>query len=252
MTTAKRKKYRRRKRIIMAYILRTVVLLVLLVLLCLVICGGIFIYDIFRAHSPADIEQEWTDGTQAAAFVANARIILDAGHGGEDCGTYSGEILEKDINLAVVLKMKELLEQEGIGVLLTREDDTYLTLEERTRLANEQDAELFVSIHCNYYEKDTAVRGLECYYYEESQIGREYAQELINTLEEIGKITIRNAKKDSFYVLKNTKTPAVLVELGYLSNRDECKRLTEEDYQRELAEEMTKGIIDILNGASAI
>lgn len=91
-------------------------------------------------------------------------VVLDAGHGGEDGGTVEQTAMEKEINLAVVLKMRELLENQDIRVVLTREQDMFMKLEERVQVANGEKADLFVSIHCNYYEKDSSIYGLECYY----------------------------------------------------------------------------------------
>ncbi len=129
-------------------------------------------------------------------------VVLDAGHGGEDGGTVEQTAMEKEINLAVVLKMRELLENQGIRVVLTREQDMYMKLEERVQVANGEKADLFVSIHCNYYEKDSSVYGLECYYCKGAEDGKYYAERILETLEKSGRIVSRNAKPSGYYILK--------------------------------------------------
>ena len=152
-------------------------------------------------------------------------------------------MIEKDINLAVVLRMKSLLEELGAEVMLTREDDETLSLDERVGIANSMEADLYVSIHCNYYEDDASISGLECYYFEESDRGKKYAEKILETIADSSKVNTRNVKESDFYVLKRTKTPAVLVELGYLSNAMECRLLSDKEYQETLADELVKGIL---------
>lgn len=183
-------------------------------------------------------------------------IVLDAGHGGSDGGTLAEgilsengrrmDIVEKDINLSVVLYMKTFLEKLGLEVFLTREDDETLSLDERVRIANSKDADLFVSIHCNYYEDDASVSGVESYFFEGSVSGNSYAEKILEEMESGGRIETRNAKESDFYVLKKTKSPAVLVELGYLSNDRECLLLAEKEYQETMAKELVAGILEAL------
>lgn len=178
------------------------------------------------------------------------RIILDAGHGGSDGGTQAdgknSEVVEKDINLVVVQHMQAILEELGAEVVLTRESDETISLDERVRIANSNEADLFVSIHCNYYEDDASISGLECYYFSGSDSGKQCAEKILETISNSGNIDTRNVKESDFYVLKRTKIPAVLVELGYLSNAEECRILAEDEYQETLAQELVKGIIDAI------
>lgn len=172
----------------------------------------------------------------------NIMIILDAGHGGKDNGTSYKEEKEKDINLAVVEKMKELLEQKGVTVVLTREIDEFISLDERVDMANQLEADLFISIHCNDYAEDSSVKGLECYYWEGS-IGENYANNIIEILKDRGNVETRNAKPENYRVLRNTKMPSVLIELGYISNREDRQNLIDNDYQEKLAEELVECIL---------
>jgi len=168
-------------------------------------------------------------------------IVLDAGHGGVDQGTCAGDVLEKDINLSVVKKLAEKLKKRGAAVILTRDEDVKIDLEDRAKLANKEKADIFVSIHCNYYEKDVGIRGLECYYREGSADSEELAERI---LEEFRKEAVENRgiKSANYRVLRKTDMPAVLVELGYMSNSEECGKLGEEDYQNFMAEKIAAGI----------
>ncbi len=174
------------------------------------------------------------------------RIVLDAGHGGKDQGTCSGDVLEKDINLSVVEKLAWVLEEHGIEVILTRVDDTKVGLEERAAFANGKEADLFVSIHCNFCEDDAGVRGLECYYQDGSSGGENLAKNIVMRMDEEEKVECRGIRTANYRVLRKTNMPAVLVELGYFSNRTECGLLAEEEYQALLAKRIAEGILEDL------
>ena len=96
-------------------------------------------------------------------------IVIDAGHGDEDPGSSISNVDEKDLNLQIALKLKSALEEEGYEVMMTRSDDTYLTLTERAEFANEVEADLFISIHQNSYIDDSTVSGIEVYYNESTK-----------------------------------------------------------------------------------
>ena len=198
---------------IIAYTVRGIVAAVLAVMLLLMVCGCLYIRDFFRKNNrdtalKADPVREAVPGVEEnkpdTDFPEQEKytVVLDAGHGGEDGGTVEQTATEKEINLAVVLKMRELLENQGIRVVLTREQDMYMKLEERVQVANGEKADLFVSIHCNYYEKDSSVYGLECYYCKGAEDGKYYAERILETLEKSGRIVSRNAKPSGYYILK--------------------------------------------------
>lgn len=161
-------------------------------------------------------------------------VVIDAGHGGKDPGAMQGEQYEKDINLAVAKRLKEKLTKLGYQVKLTREADEFIELSERCDISNAQDVCFFVSLHCNICEGSSNVSGLETYYYTEGSVGREYADQLISYLSENSDLNIKAAKQGDLYVLRNTKAPAVLVELGYLSNASECELLSSSSYQKKM------------------
>lgn len=175
-------------------------------------------------------------------------VILDAGHGGKDPGAQKNGVDEKNINLQVTYKLKELLEAQGVQVILTRTDDHFLELKERAELANQYDADLFVSVHCN--SADTAsASGFEVYYYENTH-AKTCASAVLNSLKQSGAVKIRSVKSAGFYVLKYTKMPAILLELGFLTNEQEREALCHDDYQNLLAEYIAAGIMKALEQAA--
>lgn len=249
------KKIARKRRRVIAYTVRGIMAAVLAVMILLMICGCLYIRDFFRRNEnesstqKADVVRETISGVEEDELDAdlsgeeNHMVVLDAGHGGEDGGTVEQAATEKEINLAVVLKLKELLEEQGIRVVLTRDKDIFMKLEERVQIANGEKADLFISIHCNYYEKDSSIYGLECYYCKSGEEGKHYAERIMETIEESKNIVSRNVKPADYYILKNTTVPAVLVEIGYLSNYNERNQLMSEEYQEKLAGELVKGIV---------
>ena len=174
------------------------------------------------------------------------RVILDAGHGGKDGGTYSGSLIEKNVNLDIVMLMKPLLEAKGVEVVLSRDTDKFLKLEDRTYLANRTGGTLFVSIHCNYYQEGSTISGVECYYYDKSKKSRKCAETVISQLKAGGKLTVRNAKDADYYVLVNTYMPAILVEVGYLSSSTDRQNLGSSQYKETMAQELVNGIWNYL------
>lgn len=235
---------RRIRRRLKAYAARGLALAVFLLLCTLIIKGGIWLLngrekaeETFQGARILEADEKAPEGSPL--------IVLDAGHGGRDQGTSSGKALEKEINLEVVKKLAEELEAAGAAVLFTRKDDTKVGLEDRAEYANEHEAELFVSIHCNYCEDDAGVRGLECYYRDGSSEGEALAEQIVQAVESGDQISCRGTRVGDFRVLNKTKMPAVLVEIGYLSNQSECKKLTESAYQDELVKRLAAGILSV-------
>ena len=236
-----RQKTRKRRRVIRR--------IVKFVCICICIVSALLVFT--TKVLPSIIEMDNT-----SSGYGKCQIILDAGHGGEDIGTRGDgenyDVLEKDVNLAMVMQMQSLLEEYGVEVVLTRDSDETLSLKQRAKIENDYEADLFVSIHCNYYEGDASIRGFESYYYKRSDGGKQYAEQILKKIEDSGHVDARSAKGSNFYVLKHTKAPAVLLELGYFSNTEECKLLSQEEYQEALAKELVVGIIDALDNATDI
>ncbi len=188
------------------------------------------------------------------------RIVIDCGHGGADPGKVGiNNALEKDINLAIGLKLKKLLEAEGIEAVMTREGDAGLYSEDaenkksqdmkrRCAVIDEQMPVFTVSIHQNSYHEEY-VRGAQVFYYSHSEEGKRLAaclqEKLIEGLDP--KNTRQPKANDSYYLLVHTKSPTVIVECGFLSNREEADMLTQEIYQEKAAKAICAGVMEYLN-----
>ncbi len=262
-----RRRYRRRRLSRAVYMRRLAICASTIVILAVLVCAGLLICNLFQTDqdvqtvgmNQSSVSDPLNDGNPMVESDSEALIpsepesiqeddgitvVLDAGHGGKDGGSFQGDIVEKDITLAVVLLMKEMLEKEDISVVLTRKEDEFLSLKDRTIEANKANGDLFVSIHCNYFEDDDAVHGLECYYYMDSQIGQYYAESFIETLKGYDGIRVRSAKPNDYFVLTYTNMPGVLVEMGFLSNPEECRKLASQSYQKTMAEGLVQSILD--------
>lgn len=162
--------------------------------------------------------------------------------------------LEKDLNLEIAKRVKTCLEEAGMEVVLTRDTDENLAAEDassikvsdlknRVELIEKEDPALVVSIHQNSYT-DSAVSGAQVFYYGSSAEGKRLAEALQKSLIELlDPSNTREARaNESYYMLKKTSVPTVIVECGFLSNPEEEARLQEEDYQEKIAEGILKGI----------
>ena len=181
-------------------------------------------------------------------------LILDAGHGGQDGGKIGvHREIERDINLQIVRKIQEQLEKEKqtkIQVILTREEENGLAednvkdLKERVRLINETRPDLVVSIHQNSYT-DERVKGAQVFYHTASTEGKKVAELMQTSLYTLDETNHRQAKENqTYYLLKKTEVPVIIVECGFLSNPDEAEKLSSESYQDQVAEAVTKGILN--------
>lgn len=153
------------------------------------------------------------------------KIIIDSGHGGSDSGAIGLNIIEKDYNLEIGKLLKNELLNYNCDVLMTRETDKYVSLSDRTSLSNINKCDLFISFHCNSYINSSA-NGFESFSYNGSEIQNALHNNIIKKI----KIKDRGIKQKDFYVLKNTKCKAVLLELGFISNENDSKILNENKY----------------------
>ncbi|HTG71138.1 MAG TPA: N-acetylmuramoyl-L-alanine amidase [Candidatus Udaeobacter sp.] len=173
-------------------------------------------------------------------------VVIDPGHGGSDPGAKS--VLnkwEKEFNLSVALKMKTLLEKESkIKVHLSRTGDTYPSLDDRIKFAENLKADLFLSIHANSAPGTTA-SGSETYYYRDNSIA--FANVVHKHLIAGTGLKDRKVKKEAYKVIKQTTMPAVLVEAGFLSNTTDSKILFDDASQSRIAKELAAGIKEYLN-----
>jgi N-acetylmuramoyl-L-alanine amidase len=222
-------------------------------MLSLMVCGCLYLRNLFTKNhdgikSMLGLHIMSTDDSyQTDDIAAGLHIVIDAGHGGADSGTIVENVEEKNVNLAVALKLQTILEQHGAEVTMTRSGDEYVSLSDRTSLANENGADVFVSLHCNYYEYDESIAGLECYYMSQSaEASKQYAQNIVDIAAQSGEITTRKAETEDYFVLRSTTMPAVLVEMGYLSNKAEREKLLTDEYQNLIAENIADGLIQAL------
>ncbi len=171
-------------------------------------------------------------------------IIIDPGHGGADTGAMRGKILEKDLTLQIAKRVKNILEAKGLTkVILTREQDSTLSLSDRVELANSKKADIYVSIHINASVK-TEINGIETHYYSESgyDVAKIIHKELLKNIQAEN----RGLFKSKFYVINHTEAPAVLLELGFISNEKERTELTSDERQQNSAQAIADGIINYL------
>lgn len=177
------------------------------------------------------------------------RVVIDAGHGGKDPGTKGLGTNEKTVNLALALAVAERLQRRGVKVTLTRDDDNFLELEERSAIANRIRADLFVSIHCNWTQ-DTSKSGFMTFVAQGASAKSDRAARSIDErlcgmgAERYG----RAATAAKYRVLMCCDGPSVLVETGFMSNRRECAKLIDPSYQNRLADALAEGICDYLCG----
>ncbi len=221
------------------------------------------------------------------------RVVIDAGHGGHDTGAIGkGGTREKDVTLAIAKRVGEILTDAGLEVLLTRDDDTFVRLEDRTRIANEAKGDLFISIHCNAAES-RKVRGTETFtlnvasdrysirlaarenaaseqsmsdlqfiladlttkaHTEESErLARRVQSAMVSRLKPKYPGTVDLGTKQAlFYVLLGARMPAILVETAFLSHPEEEKWLASKAYQEELAQAIAQGVQGFLEDRSRV
>lgn len=208
-----------------------------------------------------EVEKQNKEGSVGILFGKS--VIIDPGHGGRDPGKVAvNGAKEKDINLAISLKLRDVLVSDNCNVAITREDDDVLhnidnyskigDMNRRCQIINDMYAKnnscIMVSIHQNSFTKDT-VSGAQCFYYEDSERSRELAEDVQNNLNR--NINVNNEKiiksNNSYYMLLNSKCPGIIVECGFLSNNSEADKLVTEEYQKRIAETIKEGIVEFFN-----
>ncbi|MBP3577760.1 MAG: N-acetylmuramoyl-L-alanine amidase CwlD [Lachnospiraceae bacterium] len=192
-------------------------------------------------------------------------IVVDAGHGGKDPGKVgANDELEKDINLSIALRLKSLLEQNDVIVVLTRAEDKDLASEQaqnrknedlraRAKLVEETAPAVLVSIHQNSFP-DESVDGAQVFYYSGSEKGKllgNIVQERLKKEIDDGNHRIAKANKE-YYLLKKAECPAIIVECGFLSNPKEAELLTTEAYREKIAFAIALGIMEYINTVDTI
>lgn len=191
-------------------------------------------------------------------------VIIDAGHGGHDDGAGSHGLKEKDLTLDVALRVEQMLRSADMPVVLTRRDDTYVSLPERAEIANRYSKSIFVSLHFNQSNEPSAM-GAETFYADQ-KVPPDYAWTWVGLFSKpemppldngetlasfiqaslVMKVNVvnRGIKSRSLYVVRNVRNPAVLVEGGFISNPLEARLLTNSDYRQRLAGAIAEGIVN--------
>ncbi len=193
-------------------------------------------------------EDKSTRGQAAAMiyrllFPSNGLVVLDPGHGGVDPGASANGLVEKEINLAVALKLKVLLEQAGFKVIMTRSSDVTLTLQRRVDIANNSGADVFVAIHHNSINIPS-IKGIEVLYYPSSTKGRQLAELIEQELVKALGTNSRGIKdREGLFVLRYTDMPAVISEGGYLTNSSDSALLKTDSYRQKEAVGIFNGIV---------
>lgn len=174
-------------------------------------------------------------------------IVIDPGHGGKDPGATGGGVDEKDITLDVSKKIASCLEAQCCTVMLTRETDVFVELSDRARMANAAKADLYVSVHCNSVEGNARATGMEVYHYTRaSEASKRAARVIYDKLLPVCGLRGRGVKSKDLAVLRETKMPAVLIELGFVSNPGDRAKLTDSAWQDAAAKAISDGIIEAL------
>lgn len=208
-----------------------------ILLMALIIIAGICIYCGARAIPTI------------STSTTNRMVIIDAGHGGEDPGAIGNSgSLEKDINLNIALKLQQFVEQSGGLVLMTRVDDAEMKGSKkndmglRKKLREENEGDIFVSIHLNSYPIESC-KGAQTFYANDEK-SKELAEKIQkNMVDILDENNSRVAKKlTDVYLLKNVNIPSVIVECGFVSNSHEEKLLMDETYQSKVAMAIFMGI----------
>ncbi|MFA6212915.1 MAG: N-acetylmuramoyl-L-alanine amidase [Candidatus Obscuribacterales bacterium] len=168
-------------------------------------------------------------------------IVLDAGHGGSDPGAVRGDVQEKEVTLQIIAKLKKVLEGKGARIVLTRGDDTFISLEERVRITNAVTPNLFLSVHINSLESTSNIYGIETYF--QTDQSRPLADRVHASLVSGLGAPDRSVRKARFYVINHTPVPAILAEVGYITNKQERDRLISSDYQQKVASALARGVM---------
>lgn len=174
------------------------------------------------------------------------KIMIDPGHGGDDNGAAYGYAEEDDINLSIGYLLRCLLQQEGYEVYMTRERDIYVPLAKRCDYANHIGVDLFISLHCDAWHDETT-KGISTHIYTNANADTEKIADKIHSvlIEKFPTHTNRGLKRSNFYVLRNTKMPALLVECEFISNYDMRKWLHEPENQYDIATAIVEGVKNV-------
>lgn len=198
------------------------------------------------ASSNSKAMQQLAQKAQATTTLNQKTIVIDAGHGGEDPGAIAQDntTYEKEMTMKTANAAKQALEAAGAKVIMTRSDDTFVDLAERTQIANSQQADAFISFHYDSAEEPTA-SGTTLYYYHEDSIPM--VQAIQAQLLEQGSLPNTGFGYANYQVLRDTQMAATLIELGYMSNPSDVKTFNQDDYYQKVAKAVVDGLTVYFN-----
>ncbi len=191
------------------------------------------------------------------------RIIIDPGHGGIDRGSSYTNLVEKNINLDLSLKLKRLLSRYGADVIMTRYKDTALDhynrryksrhkrdLQARVDIINHQDADLFISIHTNYFSKECRIRGPIVFYQENKEGSKRLAERIQSRLNKISysgiKMLNNQIRRGDYFILNNSQKRGVLIEVGFINKKVDRWLLDQEEFRNILVYSICQGLLDYI------
>ncbi|WP_068673978.1 N-acetylmuramoyl-L-alanine amidase [Oceanobacillus sp. Castelsardo] len=198
-----------------------------------------------RNNEETKTESKTLSPTNQSGSLSGRHIVLDPGHGGRDPGSIGlGGIYEKSLTSPITNRVADRLRNAGAKVTITREGDYYVSLEQRAAISNSHQTDAFISLHFNAYPILSA-QGISTFYFSES--GQQLAKNVQASLSSKVSLHNRGIHREGYHVLRNTSAPAILIELGFITNPYDLNIIQTVDYEKQAAEAITSGLIDFLN-----
>jgi N-acetylmuramoyl-L-alanine amidase len=229
----------------------------------LLMIASLLYISVYQEKRPA-VHKE-SKATQSQTSKPFAVVVLDPGHGGKDSGAMCGGVMEKDLTLDIARRVDRLLDSEGVATLMTRVGDSFVSLADRAAFGNRAKQSIFISIHFNEDNKPVA-SGVETYYAAHqidsgsalaswlpffsrppSSSPKPESQSLAGFIQEAlvarTRCVDRGTQAKQFFVIANVTSPAVLIEAGFITNKDELSKLVSESYRDQLAAAVADGVL---------
>lgn len=175
-------------------------------------------------------------------------IAVDPGHGGDDRGVcyFPNDLIEKEVNLDLARRVASRLAAEGARVVFTREEDAFISLDERAAMANDAGADLFLSIHTNRIPGHPECFGAQTFYHPASEEGKRLAELIQAELLKVDPENYRSALPGNYRVLRLSQMPGVIVEIGFLTNERDRELIATEAYRERVADAVVLGVLRYL------
>lgn len=268
-TAAARRRARRRRRKRNRQIFMAVLLFSIVTIMIISFVTGRNDTDANSSSSSDSLDIESSDSSDSSSqsssdskvdVISNKfTVCIDPGHGFIDPGAVStvyDDLYESDVNLSVALLLRDELEKRGFNIIMTHDSNTppngesnyRVSLDSRTSMANSNNVDLFISLHCNSFDSDTSVSGTRIYYYiNNSNTTEAYANMLAEGVNDSLSITasvFAHTASQSYHVCREVSMPSVLVEMGFITNREDCDNFKNTDWQEKMASGLAEGIYD--------